>query len=132
MAKHEVKTFLSYTDEHAWVRKTSEGTYRIGITDYAQQQLGSILYADLPEEDDELTQGESYGSVESSKTVSDLFAPISGKVVAINDEVIDEPETINASCYDNGWLVEVEASDYETDKEKLLDAEGYKAFVETL
>lgn len=128
MAKYEVKIFLKYNKEHLWIKKAGD-LYRIGITDYAQKQQGSILYADLPEEGDEITAGESFGSIESSKAVSELVAPISGTVVNVNEEVIDEPETINASCYDNGWLIEVEAADYDADAENLLDAESYRKMI---
>jgi glycine cleavage system H protein len=128
MADYEVKAFLKYTKDHAWVKKSGD-VYRVGITDYAQQKQGAILYADLPSEDDEITAGTSYGSIESGKAVSDLIAPISGKVTAVNEDVIDDPETINRSCYDVGWLIEVEASDYESDEANLIDGEGYKAVI---
>lgn len=129
MAKYEVKVFLKYNKEHLWVKKVGDNC-RIGITDYAQQQQGDILYADLPEEGDEITAGESFGSIESSKAVSELIAPISGTVISVNEEVVDEPEIINNSCYDNGWILEVEASDYDAEAEKLLDAKEYKGMIE--
>lgn len=128
MAKYEVKVFLKYNKDHVWVKKTGD-VYRIGITDYAQQQQGSILYADLPSEGDEITAGESFGSIESSKALSDLVAPISGTVTAVNEDVVDDPEVINNSCYDNGWLLEIEASDYSADAGNLMDAEEYKALI---
>jgi glycine cleavage system H protein len=128
MANYEVKAFLKYNKDHAWVKKSGD-VYRIGITDYAQQKQGAILYADLPSEDDEIVAGKSYGSIESSKAISELIAPISGTVVAVNEDVLDDPETINRSCYDNGWLLEIEASDYDADAANLLDGEGYKAVI---
>jgi glycine cleavage system H protein len=128
MANYEVKAFLKYNKDHAWVKKSGD-VYHIGITDYAQQKQGAILYADLPSEDDEIVAGKSYGSIESSKAISELIAPISGTVVAVNEDVLDDPETINRSCYDNGWLLEIEASDYDADAANLLDGEGYKAVI---
>lgn len=131
MAKYEVKAFPLYTKDHTWVQKTADG-YKVGITDYAQQKLGAIVYADLPGEDDDLTRGSAFGTVESSKAVSDLIAPVTGKVVEVNEEVLDDPSVINSSPFDTGWLLTVEPEDYEADKQELLNAEAYKAYLATL
>ncbi len=104
MAKYEVKVFPLYHKDHFWVRKMPDGLYKIGLTDYAQQNQGAIVYADLPCEGDSITKDEAYGSVESAKAVSDLIAPISGTIIAVNEAVMDEPSIINDSCYEAGWL----------------------------
>ena len=132
MAKYEVKGFTFYHEAHTWVRKMSDGSYKIGISDYAQQKQGSIVYADLPEEGDTITSGDAFGSIESSKAVSDLIAPVSGTIVAVNEEVLDDPSILNDSCYDSGWILSVEPDDYEADKANLMNADGYRAFIATL
>ena len=118
---------LKYTDKHEWVRMDGEFAY-IGITDYAQDQLGEVLFVEMPEVGDELTQGEEYGVVESSKVASDLVAPISGEVVEINDKLDDEPEYINEDPYD-AWIVKIKVSD-EDELESLLNSDGYEAITE--
>ena len=118
---------LKYTDKHEWVRMDGEFAY-IGITDYAQDQLGEVLFVEMPEVGDELTQGEEYGVVESSKVASDLVAPISGEVVEINDKLDDEPEYINEDAYD-AWIVKVKLSDVD-ELESLISAESYEAELE--
>lgn len=119
---------LLYTEEHEWV-KAEDGSYLIGITDFAQDQLGDIVFVELPEVGDTVAKGDSIGSIESVKTVSDFYAPVSGKVVAVNETLEDEPELINSNPYDTGWilkLAEVEAADIDAllsneDYEKTLD-----------
>lgn len=118
---------LKYTDKHEWVRMDGEFAY-IGITDYAQDQLGEVLFVEMPEVGDELTQGEEYGVVESSKVASDLVAPISGEVVEINDKLDDEPEYINEDAYD-AWIVKIKVSD-EDELENLLNSDGYESIIE--
>lgn len=118
---------LKYTDKHEWVRMDGEFAY-IGITDYAQDQLGEVLFVEMPEVGDELTQGEEYGVVESSKVASDLVAPISGEVVEINDKLDDEPEYINEDPYD-AWIVKIKVSD-EDELESLLNSDGYESITE--
>ncbi|WP_346844369.1 glycine cleavage system protein GcvH [uncultured Rothia sp.] len=123
----EVPANLSYTAEHEWVTSiTDEGTVRIGITDHAQDSLGDIVYVDLPEEGDSITANDTFGEVESTKSVSDLFAPISGEVVKINEALEDDSALLNSDPYGEGWLIEVKPEN-EADLENLLDAEGYKA-----
>lgn len=123
----EVPANLSYTAEHEWVTSiTDEGTVRIGITDHAQDSLGDIVYVDLPEEGDSITANDTFGEVESTKSVSDLFAPISGEVVKVNEALEDDSALLNSDPYGEGWLIEVKPEN-EADLENLLDAEGYKA-----
>ncbi|AIS63568.1 glycine cleavage system protein GcvH [Listeria ivanovii] len=115
---------LLYTEEHEWV-KALDGSYLIGITDFAQDQLGDIVFVELPEVGDTVAKGDSIGSIESVKTVSDFYAPVSGKVVAVNETLEDEPELINSNPYDTGWilkLTEVEAADVDV----LLSSEDYE------
>ena len=116
---------LRYTVEHEWV-KQEDGKIRIGITDFAQQELGDIVFVELPEVGDELTRNEPFGSVESVKTVSELYAPISGTVVEVNEELADSPEYVNESPYEKAWMIVVEPSNIE-EYEELMDAEQYEA-----
>ncbi len=101
---------LSYTKEHEWVSKISPAVCRIGITDYAQSALGDIVYVQLPEVGDLLTAGKVCGEIESTKSVSEIFSPVSGKVVAINGALSANPEVINSDPYGQGWLAEIEVS----------------------
>ncbi|EUJ44627.1 glycine cleavage system protein GcvH [Listeria riparia] len=115
---------LRYSEEHEWVKDDS-GKFVIGITDFAQDQLGDIVFVELPEVGDTITQGDSIGSIESVKTVSDFYAPITGKVVAINEELEDAPELINSAPYEGGWLLKVE--DVDTAQiDALLSADDYE------
>ncbi|WP_085991437.1 glycine cleavage system protein GcvH [Oceanobacillus senegalensis] len=115
---------LLYSKEHEWVKK-EDSNVRIGITDFAQDELGDIVFVELPEVGDEITIDEPFGSVESVKTVSELYAPVSGKVVEINEDLEDSPEFVNESPYDKAWMVVVELSD-ESELDNLLQPEGYK------
>jgi glycine cleavage system H protein len=102
---------LKYSSEHEWVRGDGSGTVRIGITDYAQDALGDIVYVSLPEVGDVLTAGAAVGELESTKSVSDVYAPVSGTVTARNDALLDAPESVNGDPYGEGWLFEVQPSD---------------------
>lgn len=124
----EVQAELFYTKEHEWVKKLSDTRVRIGITDFAQDQLGDIVFVELPETDTDITAEESIGSVESVKTVSDIFSPVTGKVTAVNSTLEDSPELVNTSPYGDGWMVEVEVSGAEA-FEGLLSAAEYEEFV---
>ncbi|MBC1227257.1 glycine cleavage system protein GcvH [Listeria booriae] len=115
---------LRYSEEHEWVKDES-GKFVIGITDFAQDQLGDIVFVELPEVGDTITQGDSIGSIESVKTVSDFYAPITGKVVAINEELEDAPELINSAPYEGGWLLKVEDVDA-AQIDALLSADDYE------
>ncbi len=119
---------LKYTEEHEWVL-VEEDIVTIGITDFAQEQLGDVVFVELPEVGDELDAGKSFGVVESVKAVSDIYAPVSGEVVEVNDELPDEPETINSSPYDDGWLVKIKLTD-PSELDDLMDAEAYQEFIE--
>lgn len=132
MAKYEVKAFPYYSEAHTWVRKMADGSYRIGITDFAQQQMGDVNYAELPEEGDTITQGESFGTIESAKTVSDVVAPISGTVMAVNEDVLDEPDLVNRACYEGGWMLSVTPDNWEGELENLMNADAYKNFLDSL
>ena len=119
---------LKYTREHEWARK--KGTQLvIGITDFAQDQLGDVVFVELPEVGDQVKKGESFGVVESTKAVSELFSPVSGKVVEVNDPLADAPETINEDPYEEGWMIRVEFSNPK-DTDALMDAAAYKKFLE--
>jgi glycine cleavage system H protein len=115
---------LRYSEEHEWV-KTEDGKVRIGITHFAQSELGDIVFVELPEVGDELSANEPFGSVESVKTVSELYAPLSGKVVEVNEDLNDNPEFVNESPYEKAWMVVVEPSDV-SEIESLMTAEQYE------
>ncbi|GEN83283.1 glycine cleavage system H protein [Sporosarcina luteola] len=114
---------LRYSEEHEWV-KDENGKYRIGITHFAQSELGDIVFVELPQVGDEVKSDEPFGSVESVKTVSELYAPISGKVVEVNEELEDSPELVNESPYEGAWMIVVEASD-QSEIDALMSAEDY-------
>ncbi|EDO1151574.1 glycine cleavage system protein GcvH [Listeria innocua] len=115
---------LLYTEEHEWV-KAEDGSYIIGITDFAQDQLGDIVFVELPEVGDTVTKGDSIGSIESVKTVSDFYAPVTGKVVAVNETLEDEPELINSNPYDTGWILKLTEVE-EADVTALLSIDDYE------
>lgn len=119
---------LRYTEEHEWV-KVEGNVVRIGITDFAQEELGDIVFVELPEVGAEIKANEPFGSVESVKTVSELYAPISGKVVEINEELNDSPEFVNESPYEKAWMIVVEPTD-SSDVDGLMTAESYEALVQ--
>ena len=119
---------LLYSKEHEWVLQLDGNRVRIGISDYAQKQLGDIVFVETPEVDDEVTANESMGTIESVKAVSELYSPVSGTVVTVNEELEDAPETINEHPYEAGWLVEVEMSNPE-ELESLLNEDEYQAFI---
>lgn len=116
---------LQYTKEHEWIRFDGKLAY-IGITEFAQSELGDIVFVELPEVGDEVRAGDTFGTVESVKTVSDLFAPVSGKVVQINDALADNPEKVNEEPYETGWMIVVEVSAEPLD---LLSAAEYAALI---
>ena len=116
---------LYYSESHEYVKIEGEYGY-VGITDYAQDQLGNVVYVDMPEVDDEVTAGEEFGAVESVKAASDLISPVSGTVVEINEALEDNPELINENAFEN-WIMKVEMSDA-AELEGLMDAAAYEAF----
>jgi glycine cleavage system H protein len=119
---------LRYTREHEWARKKGENLV-VGITDFAQEQLGDVVYVELPDVGDPVKKGESFGVVESTKAVSELFAPLTGKVVEVNDPLADAPETINDDPYEEGWMIVIAPYDPK-ELDALMDAKAYRAFVE--
>ena len=123
---------LSYTSEHEWVSAlTAEGTVRVGITDHAQDALGDVVCVDLPSVGDSVAAEESFGEIESTKSVSDLFAPISGEIVAVNEGLEDDPAQVNSDPYGEGWIVEIRPENAD-DLANLLTAEGYQAELDKL
>ena len=122
-----VQKGLLYTKDHEWVKEEG-GEYVVGISDYAQSELGDLVFVNLPEEGDSVTKGESFSDVESVKAVSDVISPLTGVVSAINEAVLDAPESINSSPYE-AWFVKVKDV---TDKEELLSAEEYEELLKTL
>jgi glycine cleavage system H protein len=122
---------LRYTAEHEWVRSPgqAEGSVRIGITDFAQEQLGDIVYVQLPDVGEEITAGAPCGELESTKSVSDIYAPLTGQVVARNDDLDTAPEQVNSDPYGSGWMIEVVPAD-PSDLDGLLSAREYRIQVE--
>ncbi|GAA3876370.1 glycine cleavage system protein GcvH [Saccharothrix violaceirubra] len=121
---------LKYTEEHEWVLRTGEDTVRIGITDYAQTQLGEVVFVQLPELGEQPAAGQTLGEVESTKSVSEIFAPLAGEVVARNDSLDQEPDLINSDPYGEGWIVELRLTDPAA-VDDLLDAAAYQELVTT-
>jgi glycine cleavage system H protein len=125
----EIPGDLHYTAEHEWVRRSGDDTVRVGITDFAQAALGDVVFVQLPDVGADVTAGETFGEVESTKSVSDLYAPISGKVSAVNADLESTPELVNSDPYGAGWLLDVQVSDagaLDSDLTSLLDAEAYR------
>ena len=120
---------LHYSSDHEWVRETGAGTVRVGITHYAQEALGDVVYVSLPAVGDAIEAGDSCGEVESTKTVNDLIAPLSGTVTAINESLDASPELVNSAPYTDGWMYELELADG-ADTSSLLDVEAYRAEID--
>ncbi len=118
---------LKYTNDHEWVRMEGDVAY-IGITDYAQGELGEIVFVDVPSEGDTVAQGEVFGSIEAVKTVADLLMPIEGEVLELNPDLDEQPELVNDAPYEGGWIVKVKVADA-SQLEGLMDAAAYKAFL---
>ena len=119
---------LMYTKSHEWVKTVDDTTVVVGLTDYAQDALGDLVFVNLPEAGDEVAAGETFADVESVKAVSDVFSPVTGTVAEVNEGLLDAPESINEAPYE-AWFVKVE---HITDTEELMDAQGYEAYVKTL
>ncbi|MGL6259970.1 glycine cleavage system protein GcvH [Vibrio sp. WXL103] len=120
---------LKFADSHEWVRDNGDGTVTIGISDHAQQMLGDVVFVDLPEVEDEISAGDTFSLVESVKAASDIYAPISGEIVEINEDLEDSPELVNEEPYEGGWIVRVKMSDAE-ELGDLKDAEEYHNSIE--
>ncbi|WP_340152317.1 glycine cleavage system protein GcvH [uncultured Marivirga sp.] len=118
---------LKYTKDHEWVRVEGDEAY-VGITDFAQRELGDIVYVEVETIDEEIEEGEVFGTVEAVKTVSDLFMPISGTVLEFNEDLEDAPESVNEDPYEKGWMIKLKLSDT-SEVEKLLSAEAYKELI---
>jgi glycine cleavage system H protein len=118
---------LKYTKDHEWI-KIEGNIATVGVTDFAQGELGDIVYVDVDTLDDTIEEGENFGSVEAVKTVSDLFMPLSGEVIEFNEELEDEPELVNTDPYGKGWMIKIDISD-SSQIENLLDAEAYKELI---
>lgn len=116
---------LRYTTDHEWVKDQGEAVVRVGITSYAQDALGDVVYVSLPAVGDELTAGDACGEVESTKSVSDLYAPVAGEVVAVNDSLDATPELINSDPYGEGWMMEIKLAD-DAELDGLLDVGAYR------
>lgn len=127
----EIPSDLKYTEEHEWVQQTGEDTVRVGITDYAQSALGDVVFVQLPDVGTEVTAGDAFGEVESTKSVSDLYAPVTAKVVAVNGDLESSPQLVNSDPYGEGWLVDlqVEGGALTDVLDGLLDPDGYRAAV---
>ena len=125
----EIPSDLYYTEDHEWVRRTGDDTVRVGITDFAQAALGDVVFVELPDVDADVIAGGEFGTVESTKSNSDLLAPISAKVVAVNGEVADSPELVNTDPYGAGWLIDLQldAASLSEALDGLLDADAYGA-----
>lgn len=118
---------LKYTDEHLWARKDGEEIV-VGVSDYAQDQLGEVVFVDLPSEGDSFGAGDEFGEVESIKSVNKLFMPVAGEVIAVNADLDGTPTLLNASCYDKGWLIKVKPEDIAA-WDALLSADAYRAIL---
>ncbi|WP_059019072.1 glycine cleavage system protein GcvH [Mycobacterium sp. M26] len=127
----EIPADLRYTPEHEWVRVTGGSTVRVGITDFAQSSLGDVVYVQLPDVGTEVTAGEAFGEVESTKSVSDLYAPVTAKVIAVNGDLDANPALVNSDPYGQGWLLELEVDgdSLEQGLAALLDADAYRGTV---
>lgn len=119
---------LYYSEEHEWAKKEDNRVY-VGITDFAQSELGDVVFVELPEVGEEFDVGDAFGTVESVKTVSELYAPVSGKVVEVNEDLEDNPEYVNESPYDDAWMIVLEMDD-ESELDNLLSSEQYKEVIE--
>ena len=128
LADYEIPSDQRYSHEDEWVRQEGDECV-IGVTDYAQQQLGDIVFVELPEIGSTLTGGDTFGVIESVKAVSDLFAPISGVVIEVNTDLEEKPETVNESCYGDGWLVRLEGVDA-AEIDALLDSDAYAQHIQ--
>ena len=127
---YEVRPIPVYSKDDVWVKTQGNGNVVIGITDYAQQMLKEVTYVDMPSEGDTVTKGESFASAESIKAVAEIISPVNGTITAVNEAVMDDPELVNRSPYDEGWLIEVETFDWKLDKGDLMSADAYREKIE--
>jgi glycine cleavage system H protein len=127
----EIRDGVFYSKTHEWSKASGDGKIRAGVSDYAQDALGDIVFVELPAAGTDASAGEPFGSLESTKAVSDLNAPVSGKIIAVNEKLSDSPELINSSPYDDGWIVEIETS-APFEPGSMMDGAGYREYLKTL
>ena len=120
-----------YTNEHEWVRLDGN-TAVVGITDYAQNELGDVVFVDLPSPGAQVTRGETFGAVESVKAASDLYSPVSGEVLEVNSQLGDAPDLVNREPFEGGWMIKVRPSDLDSDLQRLMDAAAYDEYTKSL
>ncbi|EGN75180.1 glycine cleavage system H protein [Idiomarina sp. A28L] len=120
---------LKYASSHEWIRNEGDGVYTVGITEHAQELLGDMVFVELPEVGDNVSAGDDVAVAESVKAASDIYAPIAGEILSVNEELEDSPELVNSDPYGDGWLFKIKADD-ESELESLLDAESYSASIE--
>ena len=130
--EYKIEEGVYYTKEHEWAKKNDDGTVSVGVDDYAQAQLHEIVYVELPEMDAEIAQADAIGAVESVKAVSDMYSPVGGKIVAVNEELLDSPDKINTDPYGEGWIAKLEPSNLEGDLANMMDAAAYTEYLKTL
>lgn len=124
-----VPSDLKYVTSHEWIRVEDDGSVTVGITDHAQELLGDVVYVELPDVDSDVAVDDEIAVVESVKAASDIYAPLSGTIIEVNEALEDAPETVNSSCYDDGWMFKMKPSE-ESELDNLLDAEAYSAEIE--
>lgn len=130
--EYEVPEGLYYTEEHEWLKVLDDGNVLMGITDYAQKQLHEIVYIELPEVGKDVERMEAIGTVESVKAVSDVYSPISGTIVEVNETLLDSPELLNEDPYGEGWIAKIKPKNLDADLKELMTAEEYKKHIEAL
>ena len=130
--EYKVEEGIYYTKEHEWAKKLDDGMVAVGIDDFAQAALHEIVYVELPEMDSEVSQGQAIGAVESVKAVSDMYSPVSGKIVEVNEALLDAPEQINNDPYGEGWIAKIEPSNLDGDLGNLMDATAYAEYLKTV
>jgi len=128
---YEIPDKLYYSKEHEWVRVEEKQVF-VGITDYAEKQLHEIVYVEVPKVGTSIKQFQIMGTVESVKSVSDIFAPVSGKIIEVNNELSESPELLNQDPYGGGWIAKVSLTDFDKDLEKLMSAQEYARYIESL
>ncbi|QYJ96949.1 glycine cleavage system protein GcvH [Shewanella alkalitolerans] len=124
-----IPTELKYASSHEWIRKEDDGSYTVGISEHAQELLGDMVFVELPEVGDSVSAGDDCAVAESVKAASDIYAPVSGEVVAVNEALEDSPELVNSDAYGDGWFFRIMPSDL-SELDNLLDAEGYQAVID--
>ena len=130
--EYKIEEGVYYTKEHEWAKKLEDGKVAVGVDDYAQSQLHEIVYVELPEINSEVAQADAAGAVESVKAVSDFYCPVGGKVVEVNEELLDSPDKINTDPYGEGWIAKIEPSNLDGDLANLMDATAYAEYLKTL